>query len=92
MFDKYISAEFLLNNFTLYFRPKSASEIKRACNAVTSPTGKDVIVMGGTGANSKAIFELTQSVDWTRLEQTLQIDHNCPLAIPIPDELISKQD
>ena len=61
---------------------------------VTSPTGKGVIAMGGrsSGVNSKAMFELTQSMEWTRLEQTLQIDHTCPLAIPIPDELVSKQD
>ena len=62
---------------------------------VTSPTGKGVIVMGGiteSGRASKAMFELTQSMEWTRLEQTLQIDHEGPLAIPIPDELVSKQD
>ena len=58
---------------------------------VTSPTGKGVIVMGGeteTGENSKAMFELSQSMEWTRLEQTLQIDHWAPLAIPIPGELV----
>ena len=61
---------------------------------VTSPTGKGVIVMGGrsSGSASKAMFELTQSMEWTRLEQTLQIEHEGPLAIPIPDELVSKQD
>ena len=67
---------------------------------VTSLTGKGVIVMGGftdfVGTSSKAMFELTQSMEWTRLEQTLQIDHDCPLAcplaIPIPDELVSKKD
>ena len=59
---------------------------------VTSPTGKGVIVMGGN--NSKAMFELSQSMEWTRLEQTLQIEHKYggQLAIPIPDELVSKQD
>ena len=44
---------------------------------VTSPTGKGVIVMGGrrsSGVNSKAMFELTQSMNWTRLEQTLQME------------------
>ena len=56
---------------------------------VTSPTGKGVIAMGG--GISKAMFELTQSMEWTRLEQTLQIEHFAPLAIPIPDELVSKQ-
>ena len=58
---------------------------------VTSPTGKGVIAMGGIKlmeGNSKAMFELTQSMEWTRLEQTLQIGHFAPLAIPIPDELV----
>ena len=61
---------------------------------VTSPTGKGVIAIGGdsTGGISKAMFELTQSMQWTRLEQTLQIEHQYHLAIPIPDELVSKQD
>ena len=56
---------------------------------VTSPTGKGVIVMGGT--NSKAMFELSQSMEWTRLEQTLKIGHLGPLAIPIPDELVCEK-
>ena len=57
---------------------------------VTSPSGKGVIAIGGSfsGGNSKAMFELTQSMEWTRLEQTLQIGHFAPLAIPIPDELV----
>ena len=58
---------------------------------VTSPTGKGVIAMGGRsslGVISKAMFELTQSMECTRLEQTLQIKHYYPLAIPIPDELV----
>ena len=61
---------------------------------VTSPTGNGVIAMGGYtfGGYSKAMFELSQSMKWTRLEQTLQIEHHYPLAIPIPDELVSKQD
>ena len=61
---------------------------------VTSPTGKGVIVMGGETAPfefSKAMFELSQSMEWTRLEQTLQIDHWAPLAIPIPDELVCEK-
>ena len=62
---------------------------------VTSPTGKGVIVMGGytnSYKHSKAMFELSQSMQWTRMEQTLQIQHNArPLVIPIPDELVSKQ-
>ena len=47
--------------------------------------------MGGNtapGEYSKVMFEFTQSMEWTRLEQTLQIDHWAPLAIPIPDELV----
>ena len=62
---------------------------------VTSPTGKGVIVMGGNtapGEYSKAMFELSPSMQWTRLEQTLKIEHFAPLAIPIPDELVFKQD
>ena len=58
---------------------------------VTSPTGKGVIVMGGeteSEEDSKEMFELSQSLQWTRLEQTLQIEHYWPLAIPIPDELV----
>ena len=54
---------------------------------VTSPTGKGVIAMGGetaSGEYSKAMFELSQSMEWIRLEQTLQIEHWAPLAIPIP--------
>ena len=56
---------------------------------VTSPTGKGVSSFGG---RSKAMFELTQTMEWTRLDQTLQIQHQAPLAIPIPDELVSKQE
>ena len=58
---------------------------------VTSPTGKGVIAMGGKAAPgqfSKGMFELSPSMEWTRLEQTLQIEHWAPLAIPIPDELV----
>ena len=55
---------------------------------VTSPTGKGVIVMGGETENwkeSKAMFELSQSMEWTRLEQTLQSEHyGSQLVIPIP--------
>ena len=60
---------------------------------VTSPTGKGVIAMGGisSGRASKAMFELTQSMQWTRLEQTLEIDHLALLAIPIPDELVCEK-
>ena len=61
---------------------------------VTSPTGKGVIAMGGrsSGGRSKAMFELAQSMEWKRMEQILQIEHTWPLAIPIPDELVSEQD
>ena len=61
---------------------------------VTSPTGKGVIVMGGitnSGGYSKVMFELTQSMEWTRLEQTFQIGHWAPLAISIPDELVHEK-
>ena len=44
-----------------------------------------------TKAMSKAMFELTQSMEWTRLEQTLQIGHWAPLAISIPDELVHEK-
>ena len=58
---------------------------------VTSPTGKGVIVMGGKTASeeySEAMFELSQSMEWTRLEQSLEIEHLFLLAIPIPNELV----
>ena len=61
---------------------------------VTSPTGKGVIVMGGetaSGEYSKAMFELSKSLQWTKMEQTLQIKHWAPLAIPIPDELVCEK-
>ena len=60
---------------------------------VTSPTGKGVIAMGGysSGGRSKAMFELSASMQWTRLQQTLQIEHLAPLAIPIPDELVCEK-
>ena len=61
---------------------------------VTSPTGKGVIIMGGSTAAqecSKAMFELSESMEWTRLEQTLQIDHWAPLVTPLPDELVKKK-
>ena len=58
---------------------------------VASPTGKGVIAMGGT-PKSKAMFELSQSMEWTRLEETLKIRHyECSLAIPIPDELVCEK-
>ena len=55
---------------------------------VTSPTGKGVIVM-----HSRGLLELSSnSMEWTRLEQTLQIRCFAPLAIPIPDELVYEKD
>ena len=62
---------------------------------VTSPSGKGVIAITPAliGEDPKAIFELSASLQWTRLEQTLEIEHfGRPLAIPIPDELVSKQE
>ena len=49
--------------------------------------------MGGNsfGGRSKAMFELTQTMEWTRLEQSLEIEHLAPLAIPIPDELVCEK-
>ena len=61
---------------------------------VTSPTGKGVIVMGGktsSGANCEAIYELSASMQWTRLDQTLHMDDHWLQIIPIPDELVSKK-
>ena len=60
---------------------------------VTSSTGKGVIAIGGysSGGRSKAMFELFQSMEWTGLEQTLKIEHDFPLAIPIPDELVCEK-
>ena len=61
---------------------------------MTSPTGKGIIIMGGVTEfyePSKAMFELSNSMQWTRLEQTLQIGHWAPLAIPIPDELVNEK-
>ena len=60
---------------------------------VTSPTGKGVSVIGGSAEPfefSKAMFELSQSIEWTRLEQTLKVENFASLAIPIPDELVNK--
>ena len=61
---------------------------------VTSPTGKGVILMGGRTEGqkiSKAIFELTDSMEWNPMEQTLKHDHFEPLAIPIPDDLVKEK-
>ena len=58
---------------------------------VTSPTGKGVILMGRNGT-SKAMFELTDSMEWIQMEQTLQYDHDFRVAIPIPDDLVYEKD
>ena len=61
---------------------------------VTSPTGKGVILMGGRTEGqkiSKAIFELTDSMEWNPMEQTLQHDHFRSIAIAIPDELVKEK-
>ena len=61
---------------------------------VTSPTGKGVILMGGRtedNENSKAMFELTDSMEWNQMEQTLQHDHDWHITIPIPDELVKEK-
>ena len=50
---------------------------------VTSPTGKGVIAMLGND-----IFELSDSMVWTKLKQTLQINHYEMLVLPIPKELV----
>ena len=57
---------------------------------VTSPTGKGVIVIGGrsSGGRSEAMFELSASMQWTRLEQKLQIGKGYSLAIPVPENLV----
>ena len=61
---------------------------------VTSPTGKGVILMGGLtedGEYSKAMFELTESMEWNPMEQTLKHDHLGLLAVPIPDDLVKEK-
>ena len=58
---------------------------------VTSPTGKGVILMGRNGT-SKAMFELTDSMEWIPMEQTLQHDHYYPVPIQIPDDLVYEKD
>ena len=44
----------------------------------------------GLGGFSREIFELSNSMQWTRLEQTLQNENidEFPVAIPIPDDLV----
>ena len=63
---------------------------------VTSPTGKGVIVIPGAGYKDKsmptnAMFELSDSMVWTKLKKTLQHKHWGILAIPIPKELVYEE-
>ena len=61
---------------------------------VTSPTGKGVILMGGETADgeySKTMFELTDSMEWNPMEQTLKQDHAKPIAFAIPDVLVKEK-
>ena len=61
---------------------------------VTSPTGKGVILMGGRTEDhkdSKAMFELTESMEWNPMEQTLKRNHGKPIAFAIPDELVKEK-
>ena len=49
---------------------------------VTSPTGKGVILIGGRtedNQDSKAMFELTESMEWNPMEETLKHNHIGPL-------------
>ena len=83
MFNKYISVEFLLNKSHFYISGPNLPLRLDALAMVTSPSGKGVIVMGGhknSGKNSKAMFELTQSMQWARLKQTLKIEHDYRVA------------
>ena len=61
---------------------------------MTSPTGNEVIVMGGGidyRVESKSMFELSASMVWRTLEQTLQHEHFLSLKIQIPDEMVYSQ-
>ena len=56
-------------------------------------SSRAMFVMGGSQLKpSKAIFELTDSMEWIQMEQTLQYDHFFPVAIPIPDDLVYEKD
>ena len=44
-------------------------------------------MVGGMTDSEEGMFELSASMQWTRLGQTLKIEHWTPLAIPIPDDL-----
>ena len=62
---------------------------------VTSPTGKGVIAIGGRTAgsvgDSKEIFELSTSMQWTKLEPTLKIDHQAFFAIPLREDSVRRK-
>ena len=66
---------------------------------VTSPTGKGVVVMGGNKnfqeksetMFEKSLFELSNSMQWTTLEQTLELNHYFPCAVQLPDELVNER-
>ena len=47
--------------------------------------------LDGWSGWSKAMFELTDSMEWTRLEQTMQIGHRFSLAIPVPNVIVNKK-
>ena len=79
--------------------PKLPLKLRRLAAMVTSPTGKGVIVMGGLmenhGTRSNAMFELSDSMEWTTLKQTLKKGHGFTfsnLAIPLPDELVREKE
>ena len=66
---------------------------------ITSPTGKGVIIMGGEKIfrdvaqrkKSKFLLELSNSMEWNILGQTLKYNHIHPLAIPIPDDQVREK-
>ena len=66
---------------------------------VTSPTGKGVVVMGGNKSFQeksesmfeKSLFELSNSMQWTTLEQTLELNHYFPFVVQLPDELVNEK-
>ena len=66
---------------------------------VTSPTGKGVVIMGGNKIFleksetmfERSLFELSNSMQWTTLEQTLELDHYFPFAVQLPDELVNEK-
>ena len=59
---------------------------------VTSPNGKGVVLIGGTG-NEAGLLELTgnsiHSLKWVSLEQKLMYPRNYHVVFPIPDENVT---